>query len=419
MVQSFWRDEAFSWYMAKKPILEMVTTTAKDFNPPFYYVLLHFWMNIFGSSEVVLRSLSLIFYALTIYIAYHFLKDIIKVNKNWLPWYLIVFSLNPLLLYYAFEVRMYTLIACISTLSFYLFYTKKWKWYMLVSVLGIYTHYYFLFVLLTQAIYTIFFTKEKKQFLKYLSVPYFLFLPWLLYSGRSVIGQTSGTFWMEKLQLFHLISLPGVLFTGYESSKYYNFYDKQILYVSLIVISLVILLVYKAKKLNNKLFPFLVLWSFLFFGVVALVSTLKPIFVPRYLIFCAIGFNLLIFFLLERISPKLRIVTLILLLVIIKHYTDYEIKYKAKGNIRATIKEINTISSDNDYLYVTDAGNYFVASYYFPEKSVRVYEEIQYIPSYVGLAAIPRDKISKDLPKFPQKAFILRSDYDYEIKSGL
>ncbi|PIW73452.1 hypothetical protein CO005_01355, partial [Candidatus Roizmanbacteria bacterium CG_4_8_14_3_um_filter_34_9] len=55
LTQPFWRDEAFSYFMAKKNIFEMLLLTAKDFNPPLYYFILHFWMNIFGSSEIALR----------------------------------------------------------------------------------------------------------------------------------------------------------------------------------------------------------------------------------------------------------------------------------------------------------------------------------------------------------------------------
>ena len=52
LTQSFWRDEAFSYFMAKKNISEIIFLTAKDFNPPLYYSILHFWIKIFGGSEI-------------------------------------------------------------------------------------------------------------------------------------------------------------------------------------------------------------------------------------------------------------------------------------------------------------------------------------------------------------------------------
>jgi len=121
LTQPFWRDEAFSYFMAKKNIFEMLFLTAKDFNPPLYYFILHFWMNIFGSSEIALRSLSLLFFWGTICIVFLFLNNIFKMKERKSSIYLILFIINPLLLYYAFEARMYSMLAFFATLSFYAF----------------------------------------------------------------------------------------------------------------------------------------------------------------------------------------------------------------------------------------------------------------------------------------------------------
>src|SRR3989344_2939011 len=67
MTQSLWRDEAFSYLLAQKSIIDIIRLTAQDFNPPFYYIMLHFWISIFGKSEIALRSLSFVFFALTLY----------------------------------------------------------------------------------------------------------------------------------------------------------------------------------------------------------------------------------------------------------------------------------------------------------------------------------------------------------------
>ena len=82
-VQSLWRDEAFSYLLAKKNIIEIIFLTAKDYNPPLYYLILHFWIKIFGHSEIALRSLSLIFYWATIYIVFLFLTEIFKIKNKY------------------------------------------------------------------------------------------------------------------------------------------------------------------------------------------------------------------------------------------------------------------------------------------------------------------------------------------------
>ncbi|PIZ64741.1 hypothetical protein COY14_04075 [Candidatus Roizmanbacteria bacterium CG_4_10_14_0_2_um_filter_36_9] len=69
-VQNLWRDEAFSVVMSGQSVGNIIQSTAADFNPPLYYLILHYWMLIFGSSEIAIRSLSLLFYTLTIFVIF-------------------------------------------------------------------------------------------------------------------------------------------------------------------------------------------------------------------------------------------------------------------------------------------------------------------------------------------------------------
>jgi hypothetical protein len=68
--KSLWLDEAESWRYALMPLSRMIPYTVEqaDQNPPFYFVMLHFWVKVFGDSEVGLRSLSAVAGALTVVI---------------------------------------------------------------------------------------------------------------------------------------------------------------------------------------------------------------------------------------------------------------------------------------------------------------------------------------------------------------
>jgi hypothetical protein len=69
--KSLWLDEEESWRYALMPLSKMIPYTVdveKDLNPPFYFVMLHFWVKVFGGSEVGLRSLSAVAGALTVVI---------------------------------------------------------------------------------------------------------------------------------------------------------------------------------------------------------------------------------------------------------------------------------------------------------------------------------------------------------------
>lgn len=169
LVQSLWRDEAFSYLLAKKNILQIFNLSAQDFSPPFYPILLKFWMAIFGSSEVAMRSLSLVAFLLTYYFFYMFLTKVIKTNKVWTVIYSLLFLINPFLNYYAFEARGYSLFSFFTIASFYYLYTKKKTPYLVVTVLGLYTHYFMVLVVAAQGLITLLSNvakDEKKQTLK-------------------------------------------------------------------------------------------------------------------------------------------------------------------------------------------------------------------------------------------------------------
>ena len=60
--QSLWLDELISMVVAKFDSIQGIShiTEVSDVHPPGYYILLHFWINVFGDSEIQIRMLSAI-----------------------------------------------------------------------------------------------------------------------------------------------------------------------------------------------------------------------------------------------------------------------------------------------------------------------------------------------------------------------
>lgn len=414
MTQSFWRDEGFSYLMAKLPIIDMIQTTAKDFNPPLYYGILHYWMNVFGSSEVAIRSLSLIFFAMSIFVFLLFLVDVLKVPERKATPYLLLYSFNPFLLYYALEARMYSLFALVTLTSFYFLLTKKWKWYGLIALIGFYTHYFFTFVFATQLLYMLLYERaELKKAWKSFVLPALAFLPWLYYILPTMTTKTAD-FWAKPLSFTQSINTLGILFTGYETV--WSFYTKYIVFASFAILGILVFFFTRRIK-KDTLFSALLLWSFgAYFGI-ALISFVKPIFVPRYLIFSAVGLQVLLTYILTHVAPKAKLLITIMLVVITVHYTYNESLYKRKGNVRATLHEISAIAHPNDAIYVSDASLYFTVAYYIRDRKVYIYQAPDQIPYFIGVAILPDDAIVQTLPTYPNKAFILKNDYEYDILS--
>lgn len=90
----------------------------KDFqHTPFYFYFLHFWLKIFGTSEILLRFSSVIFGVATIPLTYIVAKKLYKNDKIVGINSAILVAVSPLMIYYSIEVRMYMMVTFLAVLS--------------------------------------------------------------------------------------------------------------------------------------------------------------------------------------------------------------------------------------------------------------------------------------------------------------
>ncbi len=129
-----------------------------DTHPPLYFWLMHFWMRAFGESALVLRSFSVLMGVLCIWAAYC-AGRVLFGNKAAV--FSAVFTcISPFAVMYAREARSYSLILLLALLSvmFLARFDRKRRaldavGFAAVNSLGIYTHYFYIFVSLAQFFY--------------------------------------------------------------------------------------------------------------------------------------------------------------------------------------------------------------------------------------------------------------------------
>lgn len=146
--QSFWLDEAAQAVISTKNIFKV--DFSSDFQPPFFYLITHFWQKLGLPQEFFLRLVSLIFGILTIYLTYLLTKRLFNEKVALLS--TLFLSTAPFHIYYSQEYRMYSLLTLLVLLSWYFFWQKKWLNYILVSILAIFTHYFAFLAILSQLI---------------------------------------------------------------------------------------------------------------------------------------------------------------------------------------------------------------------------------------------------------------------------
>jgi uncharacterized membrane protein len=158
---------------------------------PLYFILVRFWVQLFGSSIAVVRSFSALISLLAFPCLYWLCRELFKSSLvGWVA--MILIAASPFHLVYAQEARPYslwilmTLLASASLLRAMRVNTKiSWSLYAATVALGLYSHLFFLFVVIAHGIYSVIlkFSQNSQTLKAYLiasSSGLIAFVPWLL-----------------------------------------------------------------------------------------------------------------------------------------------------------------------------------------------------------------------------------------------
>jgi mannosyltransferase len=426
LMQSFWRDEAFSVLIAEKPVIQFFGKLS--FEPPVYYLLLHFWMKLFGESEIATRSLSLLGVTLACIVIIEWADKLFK--KSWLAFFLpVFFMVNPMIIYYAFEVRTYGWYIFFAVLSMYAYLNKKWPLYTLAVILGFYTHTYFVFTFFSQIIHYVIYNWKrlshqkqiaillfKDPMVKSVTISLLVFLPWIIKILKD-FGRLKQS-WYFPVD-FHLIkSVLGNMFIGYEGTPWFMWTFTA--WLSLILL-LFITRAWKNKS-KREITSYFLLNVFVPLGIVIGVSFIKPLFVNRYLIPVTVSEIFLVAIALETAQKKMtQLVIGGTFLIAILFFNSWYPMAHPKTPIRNTMLLVNRIRTADDSVYATNSLVFFETLYYSQNRNhVYLFNPSQSaFPWYVGDAAFSQNYNIADLPVYPKRAIIINPDGTYKISFRL
>jgi 4-amino-4-deoxy-L-arabinose transferase-like glycosyltransferase len=125
-------------------------------NPPLYYVIAWAWAKAFGTHEVGLRSLSALFGAATIPVAYLIGKELRSTRAGLITAAMV--AVNPMLIWYSQEARSYALLVLLSAASLLFFLRARrtadssdLAYWALFSMLALWSHYFAVFPVAIEA----------------------------------------------------------------------------------------------------------------------------------------------------------------------------------------------------------------------------------------------------------------------------
>lgn len=170
---SLWFDEAVSvnWARQGVPrIVEVSMNLVEDRLPPLYYLLLHFWVHLAGYGEFALRFLSAIFGVLLVALVYRLGRELFG---RWVGLVgAALAALNPFLVWYAQEVRMYAPAAFLTAAATFCLVkalrdegrgAAYWAGYVLCAAAGLYTHLFSGFLLPAHALFFLLYRRRYGQ----------------------------------------------------------------------------------------------------------------------------------------------------------------------------------------------------------------------------------------------------------------
>jgi uncharacterized membrane protein len=209
-----WFDEIFSIHAAEMDYSNLFWFVAQDLiHPPLFYVFLKIWISLGGETLFWLRFFP-VFFSIIALLPFYLLCRQIKLSKPTVALAFLFFAVNGNLIKYAQEVRMYSVLLCLSLFSLWLFarYLNVGKgiWFLtFVNILLVHTQYFGWFLIFGEVLALLYLQRIKiGQMMIMFGLTVLSFIPWMITVWQALqinadVSQNLG--WASKPDLLTLI----------------------------------------------------------------------------------------------------------------------------------------------------------------------------------------------------------------------
>jgi len=307
-----WLDEAYSVTLAKMPPAQILLHVSRDVHPPLYYLLLHYWMAMFGDGLLAVRGLSVVCGSLAVVVAMLIAARLANRRAAFIVG--VLMALLPVAVRYSQETRMYALLGLLllaATLMLLQWVEQPTRrryllGYGLFITAALYTHYFTMLCVAAHWVYLIFGGRSNEGVRSrawwlcnlMIAVAYSPWLPWLW-------GQRAHTSWVEWIPGVTLTTLPSTLWSFLTLNDGQHFPQWLFWTFPLALLTACIALIATDKRPSRPVF-LIFLFSFLPPLLAWLGSYAVPFYFLRFLSFSANGLPILIGLMLEKAIAKSR-----------------------------------------------------------------------------------------------------------------
>ncbi len=405
--ESIWFDEGFSIATAnQKSIGELVRFTAQDTHPPAYYVMLYYWIKLFGDSQYSARFLSSILGTIAVFLIFFAGKLLFNLRTGIFAAF--IMAITRFQIEYSREIRGYVLMVTLALLSYCILAKMEKKKntglkiaYIITSAILLYTHVYAIFIIVAHNIYKIIvcLKQNRKGIAEWIILQFILiilYLPWFLVI-KNQFGIVKKGFWISKPEdwriletflhfsvsptgLIILVLLSAFVFVGVRKVRS----GKDVLYQAELALS------------DSDKICMLVLWLLAPVLVPFCLSFfITPIYYYRYALAAAPAFYLLCARGLDNIKIRYIQITAISVIIILSYFNlkPYFSEYQKPRWEDASKYLANNIMKNDIAIFSMGLGKPFIFDYYCPKIMINA----DYLPSSsINFLNIERYHISID-----------------------
>jgi 4-amino-4-deoxy-L-arabinose transferase-like glycosyltransferase len=288
-------DEPFTIFYSQTGFPALFEMLKTENNPPLFFVLLHFWIKVFGISALSVRFLPFLFSTLTAPVIFITGKRFFSVQSGLLA--SLIFTFSNYHLAFSHEARVYPLFALLTCLSMYSFFSlvqnpeRKPSLYLLIlaNVLLIYSHFFGFFIIGIQILACLCFhdaRKATKACLQAQVASLFLYLPYFSVFFSRFFASSGGT-WVPPPVFSDLYTMVW---------RFSNVPLVTVFFLGMLMVASVKYFI-KRKTTPEVLSPFqkiLLLWFFFPYLAIFFLSFKIPMFLDRYLVFTSIAFYMMV-----------------------------------------------------------------------------------------------------------------------------
>jgi mannosyltransferase len=291
----FWRlgrlpltaDEGAAWAIAGHGFGQMVDAlrgSGGDLAAGLYYAVLWSWIRAFGTSELALRSLSVLAAGATVLPFYALGR---RLGRTVAVAATVLLGANPVFLGYARTARAYSLATFLVVLSCYLFVraveagnARSWTAYTLVSIAAVYVHWFAALVLLAQFAGMMLWPRSAARSRYALRSGAALVAGLLPIALLVALGKTNNVGWIAPLNWGQVELLVQAFVRS-------DWWPVEVLCVGLLVVAVGATLRLRRtdpESDDSRLRILFLAWLVVPVAVALAVSFVKPLLIPRYLI---------------------------------------------------------------------------------------------------------------------------------------